>query len=41
VTLDGSISDSMLEQMLEDSYDLVVAGLPKSTQRELGWQPAG
>ena len=26
VVLDGSVPDSLLRQMIEDSYDLVVAG---------------
>jgi predicted DNA-binding protein (MmcQ/YjbR family) len=26
--------------MIEDSYDLVVAKLPKKTQAQLGWPPA-
>jgi predicted DNA-binding protein (MmcQ/YjbR family) len=30
VTLDGSLPDEMLRDMLEDSYDLVVDGLPRS-----------
>ncbi len=30
VTLDGTLPGGMLEQMLEDSYDLVVAGLPRA-----------
>jgi predicted DNA-binding protein (MmcQ/YjbR family) len=29
VTIDGSLSDQMLSEMLTDSYDLVVASLPK------------
>ena len=37
VVLDGSLPDTMVLDMLEDSYDLVVAALPKATQRELGW----
>jgi predicted DNA-binding protein (MmcQ/YjbR family) len=39
VTLDGSLPDELLRDMLEDSYDLVVAGLPKLAQRRLGWTP--
>jgi predicted DNA-binding protein (MmcQ/YjbR family) len=39
VTLDGSLPDEMVFDMLEDSYDLVVAGLPASKQRSLGWSP--
>jgi predicted DNA-binding protein (MmcQ/YjbR family) len=30
LTLDGSLDDEMVRDMLEDSYDLVVDGLPKS-----------
>ena len=41
VELDGSLGDEMLRGMIEDSYDLVVAGLPKRTQAELGWPPGG
>ena len=37
VMLDGSLPEQMVVEMIEDSYDLVVAKLPKSTQAELGW----
>jgi predicted DNA-binding protein (MmcQ/YjbR family) len=37
VTLDGSVPDGTVADMLEDSYDLVVAKLPKRVRRELGW----
>jgi predicted DNA-binding protein (MmcQ/YjbR family) len=37
VTLDGSLSDAMVRDMIEDSYDLVVAGLPRATRERLGW----
>ena len=30
VTLDGTLPDSMVRDLIEDSYDLVVAGLPRS-----------
>ena len=30
LTLDGSLPDRMVSDMIEDSYDLVVEGLPKS-----------
>jgi len=30
ITLDGSIDDQMVADLLEDSYDLVVASLPKA-----------
>jgi predicted DNA-binding protein (MmcQ/YjbR family) len=38
VTLDGTVSDPMALDMLEDSYDLVVAGLPRRVRDELGWR---
>ena len=37
VTIDGSVPDRIVGDMLEDSYDLVVASLSKKKQRELGW----
>lgn len=37
ITIDGSIPDATLTDLLEDSYDLVVAGLPRVRQRALGW----
>jgi len=40
ITLDGSIPDKLVRDMIEDSYDLVVSALPKRTQAELGWPPA-
>jgi predicted DNA-binding protein (MmcQ/YjbR family) len=30
VTLDGSLPDRMVRDLIEDSYDLVVAGLPRA-----------
>ncbi len=39
VTLDGSLRDSMIAELIEDSYDLVVSGLPKTRQRALRWRP--
>jgi predicted DNA-binding protein (MmcQ/YjbR family) len=38
VTLDGSLPREMVLDMLEDSYDLVVAGLPRATRQRLGWE---
>jgi predicted DNA-binding protein (MmcQ/YjbR family) len=35
VTLDGSLSDRLVRDMLEDSYDLVVAGLPRAARARL------
>ena len=40
ITLDGSLPDKLVRDMVEDSYDLVVSALPKRVQKELGW-PAG
>jgi predicted DNA-binding protein (MmcQ/YjbR family) len=37
ITLDGSIADQLVRDMIEDSYDLVVSALPKRTRKELGW----
>ncbi|NUU31424.1 MmcQ/YjbR family DNA-binding protein [Arthrobacter sp. C9C5] len=37
VRLDGSLPDSMVRDMVEDSYDLVVAGLSRRQQEQLGW----
>jgi predicted DNA-binding protein (MmcQ/YjbR family) len=34
---DGSIPDAMVRDMIEDSYDLIVANLPKRTRQALGW----
>jgi predicted DNA-binding protein (MmcQ/YjbR family) len=39
VTLDGSLPDTMIAEMIEDSYDLVVSRLPKTRQRALRWRP--
>jgi predicted DNA-binding protein (MmcQ/YjbR family) len=37
VALDGTLSDGMVRDMIEDSYDLVVAGLPRRARERLGW----
>jgi predicted DNA-binding protein (MmcQ/YjbR family) len=39
VTLDGSLPDQLVRELVEDSYDLVVSALPRRTQRQLGWAP--
>jgi predicted DNA-binding protein (MmcQ/YjbR family) len=39
VTLDGSLRDAFVRDLVEDSYDLVVSKLPQRVQRELGWAP--
>jgi predicted DNA-binding protein (MmcQ/YjbR family) len=38
VIIDGSLPDSMIGEMLEDSYDLVVTKLPRARRSELGWR---
>jgi predicted DNA-binding protein (MmcQ/YjbR family) len=38
VTVDGSLSDQMLEDLIEDSYDLVVSRLPQARRRALAWR---
>jgi predicted DNA-binding protein (MmcQ/YjbR family) len=37
VILDGSIPDDAVDDMIEDSYDLVVSKLSRARRRELGW----
>ncbi len=39
VTIDGSLRDGVIRDMIEDSYDLVVSALPRSRRRALGWGP--
>lgn len=33
----GSLPEQMIRDMIEDSYDLVVASLPKKDREALGW----
>ena len=35
VDLDGSVDDDVVRGLIEDSYDLVVAGLPRSIRTEI------
>lgn len=37
VRLDGDLPDAMVRDMVEDSYDLVVASLSRKQQEQLGW----
>ncbi|WP_415855775.1 MmcQ/YjbR family DNA-binding protein [Sinomonas sp. G460-2] len=37
VRLDGELSVGAVRDMVEDSYDLVVASLPKGQRESLGW----
>ncbi len=39
VTIDGSLPDQTIGDMVEDSYDLVVSKLPRVRQRALAWRP--
>jgi predicted DNA-binding protein (MmcQ/YjbR family) len=39
ITLDGSLPDQLVRDMIEDSYDLVVSALPKRLREHLGWAP--
>ncbi len=38
VELDGSLPDTTIRDMIEDSYDLVVSKLPRAKRRALGWE---
>ncbi len=37
VRLDGALPDEMIRDLVEDSYDLVVANLSRRQQEQLGW----
>lgn len=37
VALDGSVPADLVNDMIEDSYDLVVAGLSRARRERLGW----
>ena len=37
ITLDGSLPDQLVRDLIEDSYDLVVSALPRRVREELGW----
>ena len=39
ITLDGSLTDELVRDLVEDSYDLVVSTLPKRVRALLGWAP--
>ena len=39
VTLDGSLPDQLVRDLIEDSYDLVVSALPARVRDRLGWVP--
>jgi predicted DNA-binding protein (MmcQ/YjbR family) len=33
--MDGSVADELIREWIEDSYDLVVAGLPRAVRASL------
>jgi predicted DNA-binding protein (MmcQ/YjbR family) len=37
VRCDGELPDDMIRDMIEDSYDLVVAGMTRRDRESLGW----
>lgn len=37
VHCDGTLSDAMIRDMVEDSYDLIVAAMPRAVRERLGW----
>jgi len=39
ITLDGSLPDQLVRDLIEDSYDLVVSALPRRARDQLGWAP--
>jgi predicted DNA-binding protein (MmcQ/YjbR family) len=38
VVIDGSLTDQMINDMIEDSYDLVLSSLPRARREALGWR---
>jgi predicted DNA-binding protein (MmcQ/YjbR family) len=39
ITLDGSLPDQLVRDLIEDSYDLIVSALPKRVRTQLRWSP--
>jgi predicted DNA-binding protein (MmcQ/YjbR family) len=39
LTLDGTLPDQLVRDLIEDSYDLVVSALPRRLREQLGWAP--
>ena len=37
VLADGALPDEMVRDMVEDSYDLIVAAMPAAVRERLGW----
>jgi predicted DNA-binding protein (MmcQ/YjbR family) len=40
VIADGGLPDEMVRDMVEDSYDLIVARMPRAVRERLGWTGA-
>jgi predicted DNA-binding protein (MmcQ/YjbR family) len=40
MTLDGSLPDQLVRDLVEDSCDLVMSALPKRVRQQLGWTAA-
>ena len=38
VIIDGSLSDAIISDMVEDSYDLIVSKLPQAQRQALRWR---
>ncbi len=41
VTIDGTMPDELIRDMVEDSYDLIVSRLPRARRGALGWRGDG
>ena len=39
ITLEGTLPDQLVRDVIEDPYDLVVSALPKRVRERLGWAP--
>ena len=37
VLCDGSLPDTMVRDMVEDSYDLIMTAMPRAVRERLGW----
>ena len=37
VIIDGSLTDELIRDLVEDSYDLIVSRLPRQRRQALGW----
>ena len=37
VLCDGALPDKLVRDMVEDSYDLIVAAMPRAVRERLGW----